>query len=234
MNTELHHLAAAYALDALDPDERQAFEAHYPTCEICTADVTDYREVAAGLATAEEAVPSADLRARVLAEISQTRQISPRDPRVVDLAAHRRTRYRILIGAVAASLLLVVGVITFGDESDRGTDSALIDLLASPDLGIQPLHGESPASVTVAWSAEAGAVAVLASDLADPGDGLAYALWLIDDGGASPSLLFTPSGDGLVEALGVLDGDPVAWGITIEPEAGSPQPTGDIIFSGEI
>ena len=96
------------------------------------------------------------------------------------------------------------------------------------------LHGESPASVTVAWSAESGAVAVLASDLADPGEGLAYALWLIDDGGASPSLLFTPSGDGLVEALGVLDGDPVAWGITIEPEAGSPQPTSDIIFRGEI
>ena len=89
MNSELHHLAAAYSLDALDPDERQAFEAHYPTCEICSADVTDYRDVAASLAAAEEAAPSADVRAKVLAEIAQTRQISPRDPRVVDLAARR-------------------------------------------------------------------------------------------------------------------------------------------------
>ena len=31
---DIHHLAAAYALDALDSHERAAFEAHYPaaTC----------------------------------------------------------------------------------------------------------------------------------------------------------------------------------------------------------
>ena len=231
MKPELHHLAAAYSLDALDPMERRAFEAHYPTCEICSADVVAYREVAAELAVAETSEPCADLRANVLAEISQTRQIAPR---LVRPSAPRRNRSQIFLGAAAASLLLVVGIVVFSGESERTDDSTLIDLLASPDLGVQPLGGESAGSVNVAWSSEAGAVAVLASGLVDPGDGMTYALWLLDSDGAKSSLLFTPDSNGLVETVGAFDGDPTAWGITIEPTGGSPQPTGDILFLGEI
>ena len=32
---DLHTLTGAYALDALDPDERDAFEAHLPDCDPC-------------------------------------------------------------------------------------------------------------------------------------------------------------------------------------------------------
>jgi anti-sigma factor RsiW len=37
---DIHQLAAAYALDALDDRERAEFEAHYPTCPVCRPEVT--------------------------------------------------------------------------------------------------------------------------------------------------------------------------------------------------
>ena len=46
----LHELAAGYALDALDDDERAAFEQHLAECEQCAADVRGFRETAALLA----------------------------------------------------------------------------------------------------------------------------------------------------------------------------------------
>ena len=38
-NDQLHDLSAAYALDALDDEERAAFEAHLRDCESCRAEV---------------------------------------------------------------------------------------------------------------------------------------------------------------------------------------------------
>ena len=52
MSDELRHLEAAYALDALDPDERREFEARYSASEISARDVRDFRETAAVLAEA--------------------------------------------------------------------------------------------------------------------------------------------------------------------------------------
>ena len=46
---DVHRLAAAYALDALDPGERNRFEAHIGNCSDCRADVVGFRETAAQL-----------------------------------------------------------------------------------------------------------------------------------------------------------------------------------------
>lgn len=235
MTPDLHHLAAAYALDALDADERAAFEAHYPTCEICSAEVVDYRATAAELAVGHVA-PSAELRDRVLAEISQTRQLPPRvSDNVVSLDARRRRTSAIVV-AVAAALVLIAGVVGFG-LGNRGSSSTaddIVALLAQPDVAVRMLEGDAvQGSVSVAWSDANGMLAVLGSELADPGNGLVYALWLLDDAGATPSLLFSPD-DGAVRTIGMLPGDPSGWGVTIEPQGGSPQPTGDILFVAEI
>lgn len=39
---DVHHLAAAYALDALDERECVAFEAHYGASEVCRTDIDRY------------------------------------------------------------------------------------------------------------------------------------------------------------------------------------------------
>ena len=52
MTSELHHLAGAYALDALEESERAAFEQHLASCDWCTVEVADFRATAAVLAIA--------------------------------------------------------------------------------------------------------------------------------------------------------------------------------------
>ena len=39
MSPDLHHLSGAYAVDALDRDERDAFEHHLSVCDACRAEV---------------------------------------------------------------------------------------------------------------------------------------------------------------------------------------------------
>jgi anti-sigma-K factor RskA len=64
---ELKHDAAAYALGALEPAERAAFEAHLASCAECTADVRQLRVTASALPHAVPQVsPPPSLRAKVL------------------------------------------------------------------------------------------------------------------------------------------------------------------------
>lgn len=249
MNGDLHHLAAAYALDALDPEERRRFEAHYPTCEICSDEVHEHRETAALLTAPTSTSPTPELRERVLAEIARTRQIAPQVPdRVVDLADQRWSRTGVswpsaVLGAAAALLIAVVGVVALRGGPAEVPDTDLVALLSAPDATVSALAGGDAGSdaagsgmVSVVWSLERGTVAVVGDGLAAPDVDETYALWALDeDGNAAPSLLFDTDGDGTVTVVGDLavasgDGGPSGWGVTIEPAGGSPQPTGDILY----
>lgn len=232
MTQDLHHLAAAYTLDALDADERAAFEAHYPSCEICSSEVADFRETAAVLAADVATPPPADLKASVMAEISRTRQLSPRRSDVVELDRARSRRQRAVraLGAVAAAVVLVAGtaVITRSGGDEFGP------VLEAADARFVTLEGET-GSIEAVWSDELDQVVIQATSLADPGDGLTYALWSLRDGEATPAGLFVPDSDGsLAEVLALDDLEPAAWGVTIEPDGGSPQPTGEVLFLGEV
>jgi anti-sigma-K factor RskA len=71
--------AASYALDALDGDERAAFESHLAGCAKCQAEVAAYREVAGALAYAAPTAgvsPPPALRDRILRDAHQVRPIA--------------------------------------------------------------------------------------------------------------------------------------------------------------
>ncbi|MDX3454847.1 anti-sigma factor [Streptomyces sp. ME02-8801-2C] len=74
---DLHSLAAPYALDALDPDERRRFEKHLSRCDACTAEVRLLSEDAVRLAWSTAAQPPFAMRDRVLSAIRATPQESP-------------------------------------------------------------------------------------------------------------------------------------------------------------
>ncbi len=235
MTAELHDLAAAYALDALDADERAAFEAHYPQCDRCSVDVVGFRDVSARLST-DDAHPPTDLRASVLAAIAETPQLSAParptrdDATITQLAAHRRRPPTAVLSALAVAAALLVAVVGFQVGRSTGVaDDQLAELLATPDVVVNTLSSELPGTISVAWSRSAGELAVVTADLGDPGAGFVYELWLLDDTGAVASVLFRPEGrTGTV--LGDLPGEPSGWGVTVEPEGGSLTPTSDVIF----
>ena len=64
MSADIHGLSGAYAVDALDSDERAAFEEHLAQCPECQAEVASLREAATQLATTTETQPPASLRSR--------------------------------------------------------------------------------------------------------------------------------------------------------------------------
>jgi anti-sigma-K factor RskA len=69
--------AAPYALGALDESDRASFEAHLATCDVCTAEVRELKDVAGLIAAAAPAVaPPATLRERILADARAVRPIA--------------------------------------------------------------------------------------------------------------------------------------------------------------
>lgn len=120
MSTQVHTLIGAYVLDAVDDVTRVSVERHLATCEECSADVAELREVAARLGEAVAAPPPVTLRERVLSEVGRTRQLPPtgRTPGsgYVDLARWRRWT----AAAVAACLLAVgAGVAAWSIQHQR-------------------------------------------------------------------------------------------------------------------
>jgi anti-sigma factor RsiW len=74
----VHTMTGAYALHALDEFEQRRFEKHLAACPECQVEVTEFSMAAAHLclAVAEQSAPG--IRARVLAEIADVRQLAPR------------------------------------------------------------------------------------------------------------------------------------------------------------
>jgi anti-sigma-K factor RskA len=236
-NLDLHHLAAAYALDALDADERIAFEAHYHDCHVCSHDVGDFRATLATLGELSVTVPPTDMKARVLQQISVTRQLSPLVS-ARSLAA-RPTRRPSLLAAAAALLVLVASaafMVGRGSQTDDAFASQLEQVLAEPDVQMVDLAATSAATdghIRVAWSATARKAAVIADGLSLPNGGAVYELWLIDESGAVPTGMLDAANNGEVRRILTMTGVPVKWGITIEPEDGSASPTGEVLFLGD-
>ena len=239
MTSELHHLAAAYSLDALDDSERTEFEAHLATCETCRDDVTAFTATSAELAEGTATQPPAHLKANVMASITQTRQLPPvvaqsiadEEPAPVVSLAGRRHRSRMMQGLAAAAAVAIIAVGAVALIGSRGS-TGVDDVLAAPDAVTTTLAGDS-GNVQVIWSPERDQVALIGSGLPPAAPGFVFELWAIADGTPVPAGLFVAD-DGSINAIADVDDfEPEAWGITIEPEGGSLQPTSDIIYYAE-
>lgn len=229
---EVHHLGAAYALDALDERERAAYEAHLATCEICRTDVREFRETAAELGSLTVEAPPVELKARVMGQISTTRQLSPLPAPVARLADHRRRRIvTAVVSIAAAALFFVAGAVVIGSRDDDSFGDHVAAMMQDPTFAMVELSGEGTGTFMVAWTDDRAAV--IGGGLPDPGAGMRYELWMIDDGGAHAMSMLDGADGGQVRRVIEMSGDPTAWGVTIEPESGSQTPTEPILFLAE-
>jgi anti-sigma-K factor RskA len=233
---EIHHLGAAYALDALDERERTAFEAHYSTCEICRSDVLEFRATAAELGGLTAAPAPDALRARVLADIATTRQLSPLPGAVVRLAERRRSRPVMITASVAAAVLcFAVGAWIAGSRGGDDVGEEVAALLAEPGVRVAQLSGDGAGTIRVVWSDERAAI--LGSELPEAPEGQAYELWLIDaDGLPRPMGLLDPADDGALSRVVALGAEaaPSAWGVTLEDDGGATVPSEPILYVATV
>jgi hypothetical protein len=233
---DLHSLAGAYALDALDrPAERDRFDRHLSRCASCAAEVRGFREVATAMAFAVTAEAPPGLRPRVLTAAAGTRQLPP------EVSGHgrpQRTRTTVpwvpwLSGAVALASIAVA--VFFGlaqshtqDELNqaRAENQALNVVLSAPRVQVLSQVSTSGGTAIVVLAAERHALAVVTTGLPALPSGKVYQLWLIGQEKTVSAGLLPPATAGQtppVLATGVVKGDTL--GLTVEPAPGSAQPT---------
>jgi anti-sigma-K factor RskA len=226
----MHDLAAPYALDALDDDERVRFESHLETCPECRRLVADLRSTVASLAAGTEVEPPARLRATVMAAIDAETAGSGEDLAPVISLESRRRRMTIAvsaavgIAAVALAAVLTTGMLSSGDPVD--------EILADADSTEIVVDSDVVVGGRVVFSPERNQAVFTAAELPSVAGDETYELWLIDDSGAVPAGLFTPEEDGSAEVL--VDGEVtpgLTLGLTVEPAGGSTIPTGDVIVA---
>ena len=100
---DVHDLTAAYALDALEPDEAQRYEEHLGQCEECRTQLAELSESAAPLAFgAVSPAPPPRLRESILAAATAERA------NVVPLP-RRSWMPRTLVAAAAAAAFVAIG-----------------------------------------------------------------------------------------------------------------------------
>ncbi|HEY4019459.1 MAG TPA: anti-sigma factor [Pseudonocardiaceae bacterium] len=233
MSPDVHTLTGAYALDALDADERAAFEVHLAECADCVREVAELRATATRLGTAVALTPPESLKQRVLVEVGRTRQDSPSGPRPVGADPDRRRKWTVRI-SVAAAVVAVLAAGTFGGIA-IGTDSELhsaqsqlsqyapiAQLLAAPDVRIAS-GSAGGASATLLTSRGLGRSVLVTAHLPVQPSGRTYQVWGIGPTGFA-SLALLGNGSGGTFTLAGLGGATLI-GITVEPAGGSRQPT---------
>jgi anti-sigma-K factor RskA len=207
---ELHDLAAAYVLDALDPEERWTYEQHLYSCERCREEVAALRETAAELAYVPEGpAPPPQLRERILREARGTQAAE---------APARRKRWLFPATAVAAvaATFAAVGFAVWGISQEN----------APVEQQVVPLNG-APGNLIVA-----GDEGTLVVCLDQTPSGKTYEAWVIEGDTPRPAGLFAGGCRSVQLQEPVASGDVVA--VTLEDEGGVDSPTTDPLLSANV
>ncbi len=230
MNTDVHTLSGAYALNAVSRDEAERFEEHLESCAACRAEVRELQAAAAQLATGNALPPPASLKARVLAAADQVPQVPPRVPTISTVGGSRtRNRFpRLLLAAAAAVVVMVAAGIGYNEVTQNSTPqgtlaAGVVRVFEAPDARQATMETANGGTVSVATSPSLQQMAVDTDELPELDAGQVYQLWAItDDAGAiSAGVLDDPDSGAAME----LPAEGVRVAITIEPAGGSEQPT---------
>lgn len=230
---DVHTLTGVYAADALDDAERAAFERHLRECAACRAEVAELTETASRLASAVATPAPSGLRARVFAEVSHVRQLSPL-PEVIAIDDRRTRRWYRQPVAAAAALLLVtsggLGAVAL-DQHQRAERASRIAAIATDPDRIRVSVPVSTGGRGTIIAAD-GSAYFRTSDLTVLPDDRAYQLWVLRGDRARSAGVLGRGGelDALVDDMRPTD----ALGLTVEPADGSSSPTGELVLRAEM
>jgi len=245
MENECQHieeLLAAFALDALEIDEKLQVETHLENCADCQRALAGYQTVSDGLMGALAPIqPSARVRAQLL---------SLTVPQPQKSGWTERWRAQLPRAATITALIVVLVLVVFNLNLLRRTNQMLQmqEQVAQQNQAYQTafaLMTYPGSQVAVIDDGEIygtlvydpnGQVAVLnVWGLEDLPKGQAYQVWLIEpdetrvSGGVFQSSAEKGYVSFIIESPNSMEAF-VGIGVTIEPEAGSPGPTGPRVF----
>jgi anti-sigma factor RsiW len=252
IHDEIQELIPAYALDAVNDADRKLVERHLPQCDVCAGVFASYRPMVDLLPYAVPLVePPADLKYRVLAAaLPKVQARSERAPALIDsvLAGLSNLFRAPAFSALALLLIVALGMWNVSLQNQIAQQAAanqqvlaevtrqraLVSTIAYSDS--QPRQMQStnsaPKAVGRLYTApDLNAFALIIYDMPVLPQGKVYQFWMVDPSGDRTSGgTFTVDAQGrgwqLIRAPKALS-NYQAVGITIEPEGGSPAPTGD-------
>jgi hypothetical protein len=237
----VEELLGAYALNAVDDDERAQVEAHLAECPRCRAEVDQHREVAAHLALS--GAPAPDGLWDRIAEGMGNADVPPPLRLVVDDGTRSRGgretwRWRARIAVVAAAAVAIVALsISSINQRDRigeleqasGVTTAANQAFADPSSRIAELRGPDGELVARAAVQDEGDGYLLAGSMPAL-DGQIYQLWgatadqVVSLGtlGASPDVVAFPADPSITQLMITAEDEPV------------PAPTSDPLAMGVL
>ncbi|MEU5882530.1 anti-sigma factor [Spirillospora sp. NPDC047279] len=232
---DTHALVGAYALDALSDVERRRFQDHLDGCDTCRNELRGLRETTAAMAFAAAQEPPAELRDRVMERIAGVRQVPPR---VAPEPQRRGFPPWLLLTTAAASvvLALVLGVYAVVTQQrldeTRAQNERIAAVITAPDARLVqgPVTGGGSGTVVAARSRDEAVV--IMEGLPTLASAKTYQLWLMGRQAPRSVGTMTAADTGPVLAAGL--GDATEVGITVEPEGGSPRPTGEPVFTAGL
>jgi anti-sigma-K factor RskA len=231
MTVDIHALAGAYALNALDDVERAAFVRHMRECEACAQEVAEYLETTGRMADLSATPTPQRLRDSVLAEIARARQLPP-----AATSGSRRvsaqSRPKRWLGAVAAGVVIAAGAAgaTYAIQDHRvrvaqsqaSQNAEIQRVLAAPDARVED-RGFAGGRLVAVTSLSLNEGVVVLKDLRSPGD-KAYQLWMMyPDHNTSMGVLAAGAVGGLRLITGLHGAD--SFGLSEEPPGGSARPS---------
>lgn len=254
-HTDFEALCAGHVLDALDTDEQQQFE---EMLQDATDEqqqmLEDMKEVRDELALAvEPASPSDDVEKRILDEIEDVGEAAEafNDTNIIPMWAYKAAAAILLIGFVGLSYysLNLSGTVEQQKtvitelQSELERQDELLSVLAAKEVRLVAMGGQEPSPDgygKIIWDPQKRQAILQLANLPAPPKGKNYQLWLIKEGeNPIPAGVFDfdqPSDD-LFFKVEHLDESPSphsnTFAVTLEPEGGVPQPTGDMFLVGK-
>jgi anti-sigma-K factor RskA len=261
MHETPEELFAFYALDTLSDAERSQVEAYVASNPDARARLDEMLRTASAMPFEVEPMePSTELKQQVLGRVradaaarSKAESTAPvSSGKQVKVSSGARWAYAFAL----ASLLLAVALGIWGVgarneiaqlkaqiatlQQEVESQRTVLVALSSPNAQTYAISGttkQPQAQGHLITNGQAGSTVLVVSGLNPAEAGKTYEFWLIKDSTAVPAGLFQVNGQG----LGIMQvtkefkpGTYNAIAVSIEPNGGSPQPTGDIVMLGKI
>ena len=224
----LHDYTAAYALDALDPDERRRYEEHLATCDECREQLAQLGGAAGALAFAVESpAPPPELRSRMLDAARAER------PNVKPLPT-RWSRGTAVLAAVAAVAAIGLGVwsihLSNSLNNERSAQQRLENVITTPIASVVRVTGQASGTLLVTPT---GSGTLIVSQLPKAPPGRIYQAWVIQNNKPVSAGTFPGGGNTVIIPLNrsVPHGAIVA--VTLEQAPGAASPHGKILLHSQ-
>ena len=256
----IEELLPFYALDALSDEERELVEAYLAEHPEVREQMGELQSAAEALPYAVTPVePQRRIKDALMARVAVSQRSGASEQKQASRPRERRwaNLFPALSFAVAIVAVIWVVILNIQLSQLRHQVSSLSEALVAQSNSIEQINAKLPqtpvsAVVTISLKGTDARPQAHGELIADPQSasavmvvtglgqleaGKTYQVWLIDAAGPKNAGLLTVDANGQAVLIVTSDttiGSFNALGISVEPEGGSPQPTGDIVVLSDL